>query len=143
MNKMGSKSRSIDDLIQSMSYHNLRPLILHGYALPFVALYLVWLYIWLCIQGYEENYEVGLVGIAVIGFIQILTSLFCLWSVSVKVLLTTSPVSILMINIMIHLWCYSGANHLTCLMHHFLHLGLFDVPIRMCFPLLSISLRLT
>ena len=92
---MGAKPRSIDDLIQSLSYHNLRPWILHGYALPFIALYLVWLYIWLFIQGYEENYEVGLVGIAVIGFIQILTSLFCLWSVSVKVLLTTSLVSIL------------------------------------------------
>ena len=90
---MGTKPKSLDDLIQSLSYHNLRPLLLHGYALPFIALYLAWLYIWLFVKGYEENYEVGLVGIAVIGFIQILTSLFCLWSVSVKVLLTTSLVS--------------------------------------------------
>ncbi|XP_043245096.1 endoplasmic reticulum transmembrane helix translocase-like isoform X2 [Amphibalanus amphitrite] len=87
---MGCKTKALDDLIQSLSYHNVRPLIFHGYMLPFITLYLVWLYIWLFVQGYEEHFEMGLVGIAVIGFIQILTSLFCLWSVSVRVLLTTS-----------------------------------------------------
>lgn len=53
----------------------------------------MWGYVWLFVRGFEESFEVGLVGIAVIAFIQILTSLFCLWSVSVKVLLTTSEVS--------------------------------------------------
>ncbi|XP_037079759.1 LOW QUALITY PROTEIN: manganese-transporting ATPase 13A1-like [Pollicipes pollicipes] len=89
---MGNQPKAVDDLIQALSYHNLRPVILHGYALPFITLYLTWIYIWVFVRGFEEHYEVGLIGIAVIGFVQILTSLFCLWSVSVKVILTTSLV---------------------------------------------------
>ncbi len=81
------------DEIASISLFTLRPLLLHFYVAPFIFLYGAWLYVWAFVYGIEEYYEAGLIALAVIGILQILTVLFCLWFVEVRCLLTCSKVS--------------------------------------------------
>lgn len=83
----------IDDLVQSVSLHIPRQFLLHGYILPFLTLYGGWLYAWFFIYGIEEYYEAGLIGVAVIGLLQILSCLCCHWSVHVQCFLTCKSVS--------------------------------------------------
>ncbi|XP_023721826.2 manganese-transporting ATPase 13A1 [Cryptotermes secundus] len=78
----------VDDLVQSVSLHIPRQFLLHGYILPFLTLYGSWLYVWFFIYGIEEYYEAGLIGVAVIGLLQILSCLCCHWSVHVQCFLT-------------------------------------------------------
>ncbi|XP_076043398.1 endoplasmic reticulum transmembrane helix translocase [Oratosquilla oratoria] len=79
---------SIDDLVDNVGLYEPRPLIFHGYIFPFVGLYTAWLYTWLVVYGYNEYYEAGFIALAVIGCLQVLTCLFCHWSVHVRCLLT-------------------------------------------------------
>jgi len=87
--------RCIDDLVQSVSLHIPRQFLFHGYILPFLTLYGCWLYGWFFVYGVEEYYEAGLIGVAVIGLVQILSCLCCHWSVHVQCFLTCKSVSIL------------------------------------------------
>nr|CAG4640609.1 EOG090X00J5 [Eulimnadia texana] len=80
----------IDDLVQKITFHIPYPLVFHGYVLPFLFLYSVWFYLWVFIYGVEEYYEAGWIALAVIALIQVLVSLFCHWSVHIRVLLTCS-----------------------------------------------------
>jgi len=80
--------RRIDDLVQSVSLHIPRQFLFHGYILPFLTLYGCWLYGWFFVYGVEEYYEAGLIGVAVIGLVQILSCLCCHWSVHVQCFLT-------------------------------------------------------
>ncbi|XP_035683848.1 manganese-transporting ATPase 13A1-like isoform X1 [Branchiostoma floridae] len=75
---------SIDDLVQRVSLYNLRPFLLHLYVAPFLVIYAVWLYVWLGVYGVGEYFEAGLIALAVIGIVQILSCLFCHWSVHVR-----------------------------------------------------------
>ncbi|XP_078604347.1 endoplasmic reticulum transmembrane helix translocase-like isoform X9 [Branchiostoma floridae x Branchiostoma japonicum] len=75
---------SIDDLVQRVSLYNLRPFLLHLYVAPFLVIYAVWLYVWLGFYGVGEYFEAGLIALAVIGIVQILSCLFCHWSVHVR-----------------------------------------------------------
>ncbi|XP_059170131.1 endoplasmic reticulum transmembrane helix translocase-like [Physella acuta] len=83
----------LSEEIQRLSFYNLRPLILHGYVFPFLFVYATWAYVWTSIYGLEDYFEGGLIALAGIGLLQILTSLFCLWSVHVRCALTCSKVS--------------------------------------------------
>ncbi|KAH3794144.1 endoplasmic reticulum transmembrane helix translocase-like [Dreissena polymorpha] len=83
---------ALNEEIQYVTYYNFRPTILHGYIGPFVGLYLVWLYCWTVVYGLEEYFEAGLIALACIGVVQVLVSLFCLWSVHVRCVLTCSRV---------------------------------------------------
>ncbi|XP_060069748.1 endoplasmic reticulum transmembrane helix translocase-like [Ylistrum balloti] len=85
-----ASSTPLNEEVQSVTCYNIRPLILHGYIGPFVLLYSVWFYCWTCVYGLEEYYEAGLIALAFIGFLQILSSLFCLWSVDVRCVFTCS-----------------------------------------------------
>ncbi|XP_066294107.1 endoplasmic reticulum transmembrane helix translocase-like [Branchiostoma lanceolatum] len=75
---------SIDDLVQRVSLYNLRPFLFHFYVAPFLVVYAVWLYVWLGVYGVGEYFEAGLIALAVIGIVQILSCLFCHWSVHVR-----------------------------------------------------------
>lgn len=81
-------SLPIDDLVQSVGLYVPRPLILHGYIFPFVALYSVWGWSWVMVYGVDDYYEAGLIVLAAIGCLQVLTCLFCHWSVHVRCILT-------------------------------------------------------
>ena len=84
---------ALNDEIQNVSYYNIRHLALHGYIAPFICLYLIWFYLLMFVYGVEEYFEASLIALAVIGLLQILVSLFCLWSVDVRCALTCSKVS--------------------------------------------------
>ena len=83
---------SLNDEIQSVTYLNIKPLLFHGYIGPFVMLYIAWFYSWYFVYGTEHYFEAGLIVLAVIGFLQILTSLFSVWSVDVRCLMSCSKV---------------------------------------------------
>ena len=84
---------SISDDIRSISLHNLRPVVLHGYVFPFIFLYSIWLYFWVGVYGINEYFEAGLIALAIVGCVQILVCLFCHWSVHVRCSLTCTAVS--------------------------------------------------
>ncbi|CAL4059528.1 unnamed protein product, partial [Meganyctiphanes norvegica] len=81
-------SLPIDDLVQSVGLYVPRPLILHGYIFPFLALYCVWGWSWVMVYGLEDYWEAGLLVLAGIGCLQVLSCLFCHWSVHVRCILT-------------------------------------------------------
>jgi len=85
---------ALNEEIQYVSYYNVRPTLLHGYVGPFLLIYAAWFYCWTIIYGLEDYYEAGLIALAVIGVVQILVSLFCLWSVHIRCVLTCSKVRI-------------------------------------------------
>ncbi|XP_037794888.1 manganese-transporting ATPase 13A1-like [Penaeus monodon] len=85
---MDSSSSSLDDLVHSVGLYVPRPLILHGYIFPFLILYGIWGWAWVAVYGWEEYFEAGLIALAGVGCLQILTCLFCHWSVHVRCLFT-------------------------------------------------------
>jgi cation-transporting ATPase 13A1 len=88
-----SASGYVDELVQSVSLHNPRKPLFNGYVLPFMFTELVWVYGWIFVYGLEDYYEPGLVGIAIIGVLQIFVCLCCQWSVHVHTFLNCSSVS--------------------------------------------------
>ncbi|XP_060590702.1 endoplasmic reticulum transmembrane helix translocase-like isoform X1 [Ruditapes philippinarum] len=83
-------SSALNDEIQYVAYYNIRHILLHGYVGPFITIYIAWFYNWTLVYGLEEYFEAGLIVLAGIGLIQILTSLFCLWSVDFRCVFTSS-----------------------------------------------------
>ncbi|XP_075212224.1 endoplasmic reticulum transmembrane helix translocase [Lycorma delicatula] len=83
----------IDDLVQSVSLYTARPLFTHGTILPFIFLYLSWLYVWIFVCGIEDFNEAGFVGMGLIGLLQIFSCLCCYWSVHVQCFLTCRKAS--------------------------------------------------
>ncbi|BFZ20171.1 hypothetical protein BsWGS_23210 [Bradybaena similaris] len=83
----------LNEEIQRLSFYNIRPVILHGYIFPFLLIFAAWAYTWTSVYGIEEYFEGGLIALAAIGLLQVLTALFCLWSVHVRSALTCQRVS--------------------------------------------------
>ncbi|KAH9286492.1 Manganese-transporting ATPase 13A1 [Echinococcus granulosus] len=73
--------------IDSINLYREKPILLHGYIWPFVLLYSIWLGYWFGTLGATEYVELGLIGVAVISVLHVLTALFCYWFVSVRCLL--------------------------------------------------------
>jgi cation-transporting ATPase 13A1 len=80
--------KNLDDLVHKVTLHSPIPTIFHGYSLPFIFLYSVWLYCWIFVFGVDEYQEAGWIVLASIGLIQVLVSLSCYWSVHVRTFLT-------------------------------------------------------
>lgn len=87
-----SVTPNLDYLVQSVSLYTRTPTLFHVYSLPFIIIYLTWLYLWLTVYGFNEYYEGGFLGLAAIGCIQILCCLACYWSVHVNCFLTCKKV---------------------------------------------------
>ncbi|CAH0556443.1 unnamed protein product [Brassicogethes aeneus] len=83
-----SVTPKLDDLVQSVTLYTLKPTVFHLYVLPFLLIYTGWLYAWLGVYGFNEHYEGGFVGLAVIAFFQILCCLTCYWSVHINCIFT-------------------------------------------------------
>ena len=81
---MGPVRDSVDELVQSVTCYNVRPLSLHGYIGPFVALYAGLIYSWFTKYSHQESAEIWFISVAISVTIQILTYLTCLWSVRVN-----------------------------------------------------------
>ncbi|KAF6215420.1 hypothetical protein GE061_010172 [Apolygus lucorum] len=78
----------VDDLIDDVTLHKLRPIIFQGTIFPFIVPYIGWFYVWLYVYGLEEFTEAGFIGTAAIAVVQILSCLCCYWSVHVQSFLT-------------------------------------------------------
>jgi len=87
-----NKLIGFNEEIESVSLHTLRPVLLHGYVLPFVLLYGGWLYVWVAVLGFTEYVEAGCIGVVVIGLLQVVCSLLCHWFVTVRCFLTCNRV---------------------------------------------------
>uniref|UniRef100_A0A7N8XH73 ATPase 13A1 n=1 Tax=Mastacembelus armatus TaxID=205130 RepID=A0A7N8XH73_9TELE len=78
-------------LVSSVTLYRRRPRLLHGTVLPFlVVLYPAWLYAWLGVYGASEYPEAGLLALAAIGIVHVLTALSGYWSVHAHCWLTCS-----------------------------------------------------
>uniref|UniRef100_A0A1Y1KV49 Endoplasmic reticulum transmembrane helix translocase n=2 Tax=Photinus pyralis TaxID=7054 RepID=A0A1Y1KV49_PHOPY len=78
----------LDDLVESVTLYTTIRTLFHGYNLPFILIYSVWIYTWCGVYGFAEFYEGGFVGVAGIGCVQILCCLCCHWSIHVKCFFT-------------------------------------------------------
>nr|CAG4643700.1 EOG090X00J5 [Lepidurus arcticus] len=83
-----NKTGPSDDLLESVGLYVPRDVVFHGYILPFIGLYAAWLYSWVFVYGITDYYEAGLIALAAVGVLQILTVLFCHWSVHIQCLFT-------------------------------------------------------
>lgn len=91
-------AESLNDELEYVKLYRIRPLLLHFYLGPFIPIYLTWLYFWTVVYGVTDYFEAGLIALAVVGILQILSCLFCHWSVHVRCLFTCSVVRIPLIN---------------------------------------------
>lgn len=83
---------ALSDDVQYISLHKPLPLILHGYVLPFLLVYAALFLVWIGVYGFLEYYEAFLIGFAVVAGLDIITCLFCVWSVHVRCALTCRKV---------------------------------------------------
>ncbi|KAG8189488.1 hypothetical protein JTE90_018140 [Oedothorax gibbosus] len=90
---MASKTYDVDDLVKNVTLFRQRRGFFHAYAGPFLILYLLCGYFWIFQYGYSEFFEAGCIAMVLIGILQVLTCLFCLWSVHVKCYLTYNRVT--------------------------------------------------
>uniref|UniRef100_A0A7N8XIT3 ATPase 13A1 n=1 Tax=Mastacembelus armatus TaxID=205130 RepID=A0A7N8XIT3_9TELE len=91
MNHNQHDSGTGDELVSSVTLYRRRPRLLHGTVLPFlVVLYPAWLYAWLGVYGASEYPEAGLLALAAIGIVHVLTALSGYWSVHAHCWLTCS-----------------------------------------------------
>ncbi|NP_001121512.1 manganese-transporting ATPase 13A1 [Xenopus tropicalis] len=84
----GAGSEAQDDLVRSVTLYRRRPHILRGTVLPFALLYPAWLYCWVAVYGTDEYPEAGLIALAALGLLHVLTVLSGLWSVHAHCALT-------------------------------------------------------
>lgn len=60
-----------DSLIASVVTYNRRSPLTFFYGGPFGVLYALWSYYWLGYLGFDEYYELGCIGVAVIALLQV------------------------------------------------------------------------
>ena len=68
------------------------PLLLHGYLEPFIVVYAALLVVWFQVYGFWDYLEAFLIAYAVVAGVDIITCLFCVWSVHVRCALTCRKV---------------------------------------------------
>ncbi len=68
------------------------PLILHGYVWPFILAYIALVSVWTGVYGFEESPELFFLCLASIAVLNIITALFCVWSMHVRCALTCKQV---------------------------------------------------
>ncbi|GIY91854.1 manganese-transporting ATPase 13A1 [Caerostris extrusa] len=85
---MASSTYGVDDLVDNVTLYRSRHLLFSGFVGPFVIFYFAWFYIFNFRYGFEEYFEAGMIALAIIGIVQVLTCLFCLWSVHIRCLLS-------------------------------------------------------
>lgn len=80
--------KTVDELVQSVTLYKPRYILFHGYIGPFLILYISWFYLWAFVYGMSDYFEAGMISLAILGIIQILTCLFCHWSVHIRCMLS-------------------------------------------------------
>lgn len=85
---------SQNELVKSVSCYNEKPLILHGYIGPFVSIYVLLVYTWFTKYLHSDAQETWFIAVAAMVLLQILSYLFCHWSVHVRCFLAFTRVSL-------------------------------------------------
>ena len=83
---------SLSEDVQSISLYKPRIVLLHGYVLPFIILYVALLVGWVVTFEGLEHVEALFISVAVIAAANLVTCLFCVWSVHVRCALTLTRV---------------------------------------------------
>ena len=78
--------------VQSITLYKPRIVLLHGYVFPFIILYASLLLGWVVTFEGLEHVEALLISVAVIAAANVVTCLFCVWSVHVRCALTLTKV---------------------------------------------------
>jgi cation-transporting ATPase 13A1 len=75
---------TVSEDVESISLLVRRPVWLHYYIAPFIAIYALWFYAAIAWLGFPEHVELTFISLAVIGILQLLMSLACFWSVHIN-----------------------------------------------------------
>ena len=102
-----------DDLVQEIVLLRKRPFYFHGYFAPFLFIYATGAFVWKEYIGVEQ-YEIGIIIAVSIAFLQLLTILFCLWSVDVRCFLMYSKVKLFVDYELRWLTNYTHETHSLC-----------------------------
>ena len=89
--KVSGKKHLSED-VDYVTYHRPLHLAFHGYVWPFIILYILLLGGWVWQYSTWDHMEGLFIGIAIVGALNIITCLFCVWSVHVRCRLTSVKV---------------------------------------------------
>ena len=79
--------------VQSLTLYTQRHVLLHGYVLPFIFLYAALPVGWVVTQeDWQQHLEPLLISVAVVACVNVVTCLFCVWSLHVRCALTLKKV---------------------------------------------------
>ena len=84
---------ALSESVRYITLHKPLPLLLHGYLAPFILIYVAILFAWIGVYGFSEYQEAFLILYAIVAGVDIVTCLFCVWSVHVRCALTCRKVS--------------------------------------------------
>lgn len=114
----------VDELVQSVSYYNPRPLVLHGYIGPFISIYALLIYSWMTKYSLTDSHDIWFLYVGIAVVFQILAFLFCLWSVHVHCFLAYNKVRLVQLylftdnQIGVHRWNIQRRLYLLKLFQH-------------------------
>lgn len=78
--------------VDRISLHRPLPRLFHGYVAPFLLLYAAITAIWIAAFDFPERLEAFMIAFAVVAGLDVVTCLFCVWSVHVRAALTCRKV---------------------------------------------------
>uniref|UniRef100_A0A5S6PZ97 Cation-transporting ATPase n=1 Tax=Trichuris muris TaxID=70415 RepID=A0A5S6PZ97_TRIMR len=83
---------AIDELVDRVTLYNQKPIWLHGYFAPFLLAYIITFYLWLFRYGFYAYFEGFCIILAILGVLQTVAVLLCIWFISIRCFLTCSKV---------------------------------------------------
>ncbi|KHJ41707.1 P-type ATPase of unknown pump specificity [Trichuris suis] len=83
---------AIDELVERIRLYNQKQVWLHGYFAPFLLAYVVTFYLWLFRYGFYAYFEEFCMILALLGVLQTIAVLLCIWFISIRCFLTCSQV---------------------------------------------------
>lgn len=87
-----SQKKRLSEDVDYVTYHKPLPLALHGYVWPFMLAYALLAGGWAWVYGLSEQIEGFFIGCAIVGALNIITGLCCVWSVHIWCKLTCTKV---------------------------------------------------
>ena len=85
---------NLSEDVREITLYRPLPVYLHGYVVPFLALYAAVLLGWGQFYGLEENWEALLISLAAVALLNVLVVLSCVWSVHFRAFLTCKKVRV-------------------------------------------------
>ena len=96
MSTLENMAEKISDEVQHVELFKTSHVLTHAYVAPFLVIYAIFFPTWIIKFGFFENFEIGCIFLAILGVIQVLVCLACLWSVHIQARFTCSKVLLLL-----------------------------------------------